>query len=66
MPQGIEDNFVFNHILHYSEYVKIRHFCAHSLPQVKMIILEVRVVLSCPDNSLLLQPLDHIIALVQV
>ena len=27
---------------------------------------QVRVVLSCPDNNMLLQPLDHIIALVQV
>ena len=27
---------------------------------------QVRVVLSCPDNGMLLQPLDHIIALVQV
>jgi len=26
---------------------------------------QVRVVLSCPDNNMLLQPLDHIIALVQ-
>ena len=28
--------------------------------------VKVRVVLSCPDNNMLLQPLDHIIALVQV
>ena len=27
---------------------------------------QVRVLLGCPDNTMLLQPLDHIIALVQV
>ena len=29
------------------------------------LVLKTRVILSCPENSMGLQPLDHIIALVQ-
>ena len=36
-----------------------------SVINFNLLILKTRVILSCPENSMGLQPMDHIIALVQ-